>query len=160
MIFKRCFLLSFVPYYQEFWTTARLPTMLFHLPPTSSTFGFHVFVLFFATLISTCITLKLVYTSLELLNFSFYLQISLQKLSIQFCTLKDLFSRLIVPSCLYWSFYFYHNFFVEHYFDFLRISIFKILFSIKKKKNNFLSVLEMKLGFSHCFIYIYYFLNF
>lgn len=56
-----------------------------------------------------------------------------QKLSIHLCTLKVLFSGLIVPSWLYWSFYFYHNFFVEHHFDFLRISIFKILFSIKKK---------------------------
>lgn len=126
---------SFVPYYQEFWTIARLPTMLFHIPRTSPIFGFHAFILFFATLIGTCITLKLVYMSLKPMKFLILLtDFFTQKLSIHLCTLKVLFSGLIVPSWLYWSFYFYHNFFVEHHFDFLRISIFKILFSIKKKK--------------------------
>lgn len=96
--------------------------------------SFHFSVLSFGTLISIYITLKLVYMSLEpndAVNFSFYLQVSLYKAvntSLHFKRListANCFLLVILEFLAYLS-----QFFVEHHFDFLSISIFKSVFSI------------------------------
>lgn len=119
-------------------------------PFTSSLTDFHFSTLSFATLISTCITLKLVYMSLEpqdAVNFSFYLQISLYKScqSIFVLSLERFTADCSLLVML--KFLFLSQFFKEHHFDFLSMSIFEGPFSIKMIF--FFSVLGMRQSFSH-----------